>query len=131
MTATVYSYKTGSNTLRITFTSDLSISSTGYSATWEIVRRNSLVEDLGNENFFSNSTGLFCINKTLEENSGWIENMGFGVEENVEAIKFEHDSPVDCWFSIVAPGKPIIINFSNCLKYLIEFFALVHEFKID
>lgn len=111
MTATVYSYKTGSNTLRITFTSDLSISSTGYSATWEIVRRNSLVEDLGNENFFSNSTGLFCINKTLEENSGWIENMGFGVEENVEAIKFEHDSPVDCWFSIVAPGKPIIIKF--------------------
>ena len=103
--STVYSYKTGSNNLRITFTTDLSVSSTGFYATWEVVRRNRLVDDLGVENFYKNDTGIFCKNKTMEDNSGWIQNMGFDVPENVEAIKFEHDSPVDCWFSITAPGR--------------------------
>ena len=105
MTTAVYSYKTGSNNVRITFSSDLSVSSTGFLATWKVVRRNDMVSDLGVKNFFKNDTGVFCKNKSLEENTGWIENMGFNVEENVEAIKFERDSPVDCWFSIVAPGK--------------------------
>ena len=105
ITTTVYSYKTGSNNLRITFASDLSVSSTGFLATWKVVRRNDMVSDLGVENFFKNDTGVFCKNKSLEENAGWIANMGFNVDKNVEAIKFERDSPVDCWFSIVAPGK--------------------------
>lgn len=113
MASTVYSYKTGSNNIRITFTSDLTVSSTGFSATWKVVRRKDLVHDLGAENFFQNNTGVFCKNKTLEENSGWIENMGFDVEENVEAIKFEQDHPVDCWLSIVAPGKPILYCFNS------------------
>ena len=105
MISTVYSYKTGSNNLRISFTTDLSVASTGFYATWEVVRRNNLVDDLGVENFYRNDTGIFCKNKTLEENSGWIQNMGFDIPENVESIKFEHDRPVDCWFSITAPGR--------------------------
>ena len=104
----MYSYRTGSNNLRITFTSDLSVSSTGFHATWKVVRRNSLIGDLGTENFYKNNTGTFCKNKTLEENSGWIESLGYHVEENVEAIKFEQDTPIDCWLSIIAPGKPYL-----------------------
>ena len=48
---------------------------------------------------------MLCKNKTLVQNSGWIESLGYDVDENVEAVKFEQDTPLDCWISITAPGR--------------------------
>ena len=81
------------------------MSSTGFHATWKAVRRNDLIKDLGRENFYKNNTGTFCKNRTVEENSGWIRSLGYGVDGDTEAIKFEEDAPVDCWTSIIAPGR--------------------------
>ena len=103
----VFSYKSGSNNLRLTFSSDLSVSSTGFHATWKAVRRHNLRTDLGHKNFYKNDTGIFCKNKTIEENLGWIESLGYGVSRDVEGIKFEESFKVDCWMSVVAPGKEL------------------------
>ena len=50
--------------------------------------------------------------------------MGYAVEEKVEAIKFEYDTPVDCWLSIVAPGKTFSFN-------SIMLLLTTHHFNID
>ena len=101
----MYTYKTKANNIRLTFSSDLSVSSTGFHATWKAVRKRYLTVDGDLEDISENNGYTLCKNRTVVQNSGWIESPGFNVDESVEAAKLEEDTPVDCWLTLIAPGK--------------------------
>ena len=97
------------------FSSDSSVSFTGFHATWKAVRKGNLMSDLGTKNFFGNNSSTLCKNRTLVQNSGWIESLGYSVHEDVEVVKFEQDMPLDCWISIIAPGR--VYEYYSRVKY--------------
>ena len=46
--------------------------------------------------------------------------MGYGVSRDVEGIKFEESARVDCWMSVVAPGKELTKLFLVMKYYMLK-----------
>ena len=101
----VYTHKTKENSLRLTFLSDFSVSSSGFHATWKAVRKRHFTNQTGTQDVSSKNGYIQCKNRTIAQNSGWIESPGFYVDEDIEAARLEKDTPVDCWITLIAPGK--------------------------
>ena len=51
-----------------------------------------------------------CQNKTIVQNTGWLQSPGYEIDPLLDGVKIEQESPVDCWLTLQAPGKNLILN---------------------
>ena len=48
---------------------------------------------------------MFCFNQTLVKNHGWIQSPGFDVDPALDGVMIAQPLEMDCWITLIAPGK--------------------------
>lgn len=112
-TAVAYMYEARGNRVRVNLTTDDSVSGGGFNASWFALKRSAPPAAASALLDGTLANAESCSNQTLIDNSGWIANPGYNIDpewyppgSSLTAAM----SPVDCWMTLLAPGKQTTSN---------------------